>query len=228
MSMCRVFSCVVGRGCLLLPVRSLGKTVLVFALLHSVFQRQICMLFQVFLDFLLLHFSSLKWKGHLFWVLVLKGLTGLHRTIQVQLPLFDHFQFALIHGPNISGSYAMLFFTASRFTFSTRHTHSWALFLLCHFIGFGASSKCPLLLPSSISDSFQSDGLIFHCHIFFLFILLMGFLGQEYWSVLPFPPPVDHVLLELFTMTCPALLTASLNCASHFAMARQWSTKWGN
>ena len=30
MSMCRVFSCVVGRGCLLWPVRSLGKILLVF------------------------------------------------------------------------------------------------------------------------------------------------------------------------------------------------------
>ena len=31
MSMCRVFSCVVGRGCLLWPARSLGKTLLAFA-----------------------------------------------------------------------------------------------------------------------------------------------------------------------------------------------------
>ena len=85
MSMCRVISCVVGRGCLLWPVRSLGKTVLAFALLHSVFQGQICLLLQVFLDFLLLHSSPLKWKGHLFWVLVLKGLVGLHRTVQHQL-----------------------------------------------------------------------------------------------------------------------------------------------
>ena len=59
MSMCRVFSCVVGRGCLLWPVSSLGKTLLVFALLHSVLQGQICLLHQVFLDFLLLHFSPL-------------------------------------------------------------------------------------------------------------------------------------------------------------------------
>ena len=85
MSMCRVFSCVVGRGCLLWPVHFLGKTLLVFALLHSVFQGQICLLLQVFLDFLLLHSSPLEWKGHLFWVLVLKGLVGLHRTIQLQL-----------------------------------------------------------------------------------------------------------------------------------------------
>jgi len=38
MSMYRVFSCVVGRVCLLWPVRSLGKTLLAFALLHSIFQ----------------------------------------------------------------------------------------------------------------------------------------------------------------------------------------------
>ena len=38
------------RGCLLWPVHSLGKTPLAFALLHSVFQGQICLLLQVFLD----------------------------------------------------------------------------------------------------------------------------------------------------------------------------------
>ena len=47
MSMCRVFSCVVGRGCLLWPVCSLGITLLAFALLHSVLQGQICLLLQV-------------------------------------------------------------------------------------------------------------------------------------------------------------------------------------
>ena len=85
MSMCRVFSCVIGRGCLLWPVCSLGKTLLSFAMLHSVLQGQICLLLQVFLDFLLFHSSSLSWKGHLFWVLVLKDLVGLHRTVQPQL-----------------------------------------------------------------------------------------------------------------------------------------------
>ena len=49
MSMYRVFSCVVGRGCLLWPVHFLGKTLIVFALLHSIFQGQICLLLQVFL-----------------------------------------------------------------------------------------------------------------------------------------------------------------------------------
>ena len=55
MSLCRVLSCVVGKGCLLWPVTSFIKTLLGFALLHSVLQGQICLLLQVFFDFLLLH-----------------------------------------------------------------------------------------------------------------------------------------------------------------------------
>ena len=48
MSMCRVF-CVVGRGYLLWPACSLGKILLAFALLPSVFQGQICLLSRCFL-----------------------------------------------------------------------------------------------------------------------------------------------------------------------------------
>ena len=36
---------------------------------------------------------------------------------------------------------------------------------------------------------------------FCLFILFMGFSRQEYWSRLPFPSPMDHILSELSTMT---------------------------
>ena len=79
-----VSSCVVGRGCLPWPAWSLGKTLLPFALLHSVLQGQTCLLLQVFLNFLILHSSPLKWKGHLFWVLVLEGLVGLHKSVQHQ------------------------------------------------------------------------------------------------------------------------------------------------
>ena len=82
MPMYRVFSCVIERGCLLWPVCSLDKTVLAFALLHFVLQGQICLLLQVFLDFLLLQSNPLWWKGHLFsfLVLVLEGLVGdLHK-----------------------------------------------------------------------------------------------------------------------------------------------------
>ena len=89
-SICRVFSCVVGKECLLWLVCSVDKTLLAFPLLHSVLQGQICLLFQVFLDFLLLHSSALYWKGHLFWVLIIEGLVGFHRTIQLQL--LEHYQ----------------------------------------------------------------------------------------------------------------------------------------
>ena len=39
---------------------------------------------------------------------------------------------------------------------------------------------------------------------FCLFILLMGFSRQEYWSGLPFLSPVDHILSELSSMTHPS------------------------
>ena len=59
-SMCRVISFVVGRGCLLWPACSLGKTLLAFVLLHFVLQGQTCLLLQVSLDFLLLHSRYFK------------------------------------------------------------------------------------------------------------------------------------------------------------------------
>ena len=42
----------------------------------------------------------------------------------------------------------------------------------------------------------------FSCLSFCLFILFMGFSRQEYWSGLPFPSPVNHILSYLSTMTC--------------------------
>ena len=39
---------------------------------------------------------------------------------------------------------------------------------------------------------------------FCLFIPFMGFSRQEYWSGLPFPSPVDHILSDLSTMTHPS------------------------
>ena len=62
MPMCRVFSCVIERRCLLWPVDSLGKTLLAFALVHFVLQGQTCLLFQVSLDFLLFAFQSRMMK----------------------------------------------------------------------------------------------------------------------------------------------------------------------
>ena len=61
-----VFSCICGRRCLLWPVHSLGRTLLAFALLHSVLQGQNCLLLQVFLDLKAIFKSCLK----LFWKIV--------------------------------------------------------------------------------------------------------------------------------------------------------------
>ena len=47
-------------------------------------------------------------------------------------------------------------------------------------------------------------GLTFQCQTFLSFYTVHGVLAQECWSGLPFPPPVDQVLSELFTMTLPS------------------------
>ena len=39
---------------------------------------------------------------------------------------------------------------------------------------------------------------------FCLFILFMGFSRQEYWSGLPFPSPMDHILSDLSIMAHPS------------------------
>ena len=113
--------------------------------------------------------------------------------------LFDHFQFALIHGPNLPGSYAILFFTASDFTSITSYVHNWVLlwlWLSLHSLElFLHWSPVAYWAPTDLGSSSFSV-LSFH-----LFILFMGFSRQEYWSGLPFPSPVDHILSELYTMT---------------------------
>ena len=55
--------------------------------------------------------------------------------------------------------------------------------------------------PTDLRSSFYS--VLSFC----LFIFFMGFSRQEYWSGLPFPSPVDHILLELSTMTNPSWMT---------------------
>ena len=193
-------------------------------------------------------------KGHLFWVLVLEGPVGLHRTIQLQLLqhywlgidcdiewfaletnrdhsvifeispkycilasfvdydgysifskgfqptvvdimaiwvkitdrssfyftdsknvydchlLFDHFQFTLILGLNIPGSYAILFFTASDFTSITNHIHNWVLFLLWLRL-FILSVVISPLFSSSILGTYQPGSSSFSVLSFCLFIL---------------------------------------------------------
>ena len=82
--------------------------------------------------------------------------------------LFDHFQFALIHGPNIPGSYAILLFTASDFISITSHIHNWGLFLLWLHIFILYEVMSPLI-SSSILGTYQPGEFIFQCSIFLPF-----------------------------------------------------------
>ena len=86
--------------------------------------------------------------------------------------------------------------------FITSHIHSWVLFSLwlCLFILSWVISP---LISRSIRASTDPGSSSFSVISFCLFTLFMGLSRQEYWSGLPFPPPVDHVLSELSTMTCP-------------------------
>ena len=66
-------------------MRSLYRTLLASALLHSVLQSQTLLLVQVSLDFLLCIPIPCEEKDVFFKVLVLEGLVGHHRTGQLQL-----------------------------------------------------------------------------------------------------------------------------------------------
>ena len=80
---CVVFSYVVGRGCLLWPVRSLGKTLLAFSLLLLYSKAKFACYSRCFLTS---YFCiSVPYNEKDTWMLVLEGLVGLYRTIQLQL-----------------------------------------------------------------------------------------------------------------------------------------------
>ena len=116
---------------------------------------------------------------------------------------FDHFQFALIHGPDIPGSYAILLFTASDLVSFTSHIQSWVLFLLW-LHPFILSGVISALISSSILGTYWPGSSSFRMLSFRLFILFTGFSRQEHWSGLPFPSPVHHILSDLSTMTRPS------------------------
>ena len=101
--------------------------------------------------------------------------------------MFDHFQFALIRGPDIPGSYAILFFKASGFTSLTSHIDSWALFSLWVH-PFILSGVISLLFSSSILGTYQPGEVTFQCHIFLLFHTAHGILKARIlkWFAIPF------------------------------------------
>ena len=97
-------------------------------------------------------------------------------------------------------------------TFTTRHIQT------VHCFHFGSASSFLLELflhsspvaywpPTDLGSS--SFSVISLC----LFILFIGFSRQECWSGLRFPSPLDHILSELFTMTCPTWVAQ--HCMAH-------------
>ena len=91
-------------------------------------------------------------------------------------------------------------FPASGFASVTSYIHNWVMFLLGSILSFflelflhwSPVAFCTLTNLGSSSFSILS---------FLPFILFMVFSKQEFWSGLPLPSPVDHILLDLSTMT---------------------------
>ena len=80
------------------------------------------------------------------------------------------------------------FTTGCCFLFGSISSFFLELFLYCSPVAYWA--------PTDLGSS--SFSVLSFC----LLILFMGFSRQEYWSGLPFPSPMDHILSELSTMTC--------------------------
>ena len=99
----------------------------------------------------------------------------------------DHFQFALIHGPNIPGSFAMLLFTAFYFTSITSHIHNWVLFSLWLHLFILPGVVSPLI-SSSILGTYRPGKFIFQYPIILPFHTVHGVLKARIlkWFAIPF------------------------------------------
>ena len=82
---------------------------------------------------------------------------------------------------------------------------------------FLLSSSVAYWAPTDLGSS--SSKVLSFC----LLILFMGFSRHEYWSSLPFPSTVDHVLSELSTMTRPSWVALHGMDHSFIELDRLWS-----
>src|SRR5574337_876992 len=100
---------------------------------------------------------------------------------------FDHFQFALIHGPDIPGSYAILLFIASDLASITSHIHNWVLFLLW-LHPFILSGVISTLISSSILGTYRPGEFLFQYPIILPFHTVYGVLKARIlkWFAIPF------------------------------------------
>ena len=107
---------------------------------------------------------------------------------------FDHFQFALIHGPNIPGPCAILLFTASDFTSITSHIYNWVLFLLWLRL-FILSGVISPLISSSVLGTYRPGEFLFQYPIILPFYTIHGVLKARIlkWFAIPFSTgPLAH------------------------------------
>ena len=116
---------------------------------------------------------------------------------------FDHFQFALIHGPNIPGSYGTLLFPASDFASITSHIHYWELFLLWLHL-FIVSRVISPLFSSRILGTYSLDSLYFSVIFFAFSYSSWGFQGKNTKVVFHYLLQRTMFFSELSTMTHPS------------------------
>ena len=76
-------------------------------------------------------------------------------------------------------------------------TYQWHNECFKRFNSFSNLSRYFSLERFVLSNTFDN-------FIFSMISMFMGFSRQEYWSGLPFPSPVDHVLSKLCTMAFPS------------------------
>ena len=119
--------------------------------------------------------------------------------IMKRTSFLGHFQFALIHRPNTSGSYAIMFIIVSDFTSIASHIHKlvgffffsfFFCYLLTFFFFFGQAAS----YFWSMLASYQPGEFVFQCHIFLPFYTVHGVLNARIWSGFPFPSSVGHIL----------------------------------
>ena len=111
--------------------------------------------------------------------------------------LFDHFQFAMIDGPNIPGSYAILFFTALDLASITSHIHNWVMFSFLLSLSILSGVISPLF-SSNLLGTNRPGEFIFLCPIFLPFHTVHGVLEARIvkWFAIPFSsgPPFVRTL----------------------------------
>ena len=136
-------------------------------------------------------------------------------------------QFTLIHGPNIAGTYAIFFFTASDFT-SPPDTSTRTFFLLSpsQFILSGAISNCPPLFPRSIGHLLTWEA---HLPVSYLCAFSWGSHGKNtgviFHSLLQWTMFCQNSSLWPVCLgwPCTAWLIASLIYTSSFTVTSLWS-----